>query len=101
MLGIMTRLFTFLLFGLVAGCSRTPEHTQGDLTPYLQWTQGTPVVIHLAATSPDGRIVDGVTARGTLFRVTPDEIRIRTDAQSESSGYASNLVRWVELDTHK
>jgi hypothetical protein len=96
----MTRVFTILILAVLAGCSQEPEHKRGDLTPYFQWTQGTPVVVHLATTRPNGELIKGAVARGTLVKVTPDEIRISTGAPN-TTGFDKDLVLWVEKDTKK
>lgn len=96
----MPRLSTILLFVLLAGCEREPQHTRGDLTPYLQWTQGTPVIIYLAATKPSGEIVKNARAQGAIIRVTPDAFFIR-DALGGTNGYDKNLVLWAEEDTSR
>lgn len=96
----MSRLFIICLLGAVAGCERAPEHTRGDLTPYLQWTQGTPVTVHLATTKPSGEIIKGAIARGTLVDVTTNVICIRTGAP-ETTGFDKDLVLWVEKDAQK
>ena len=96
----MARLFTISLFVILAGCSREPQHTRGDLTPYLQWTQGTPVIVHLASTRPDGELIKSAIDRGTLVRITPDAIFIE-DGPSHTNGFDKNLVLWVEKETTK
>ena len=98
----MARLFTILFFVVLVGCKREPQHTQGDLTPYLQWAPGTPVIIHLAATKLSGEIVKDATARGTLVRVTPDALFISAgEGPGSTNGFDKALVLWVEKDTQK
>lgn len=98
LLVIMTRIFAFVLLALAVGCDRTPPHARGDLSPYLQWTQGTPVVVHLAATKPSGDIIRGVTARGSLVRATPDALFL-ADGSGSTNGFDKDLILWAEMDT--
>ena len=63
----MTRFATFLLLLMVVGCGRD-SHKAGDLTPYLQLTQGTHVVVHVIATNPTASTTVERESRGhTLF----------------------------------
>lgn len=93
----MARLFTILSFIILAGCSREPQHTRGDLTPYAQWAPGTHVIVHLAATKPSGEIIKDVTAQGILVKVTSDALFVRDDLGS-TNGYDKDLVLWAEKD---
>jgi hypothetical protein len=96
----MTRILTFLLLVVAAGCGRAPEHARGNLTPYLQWTQGTPIIVHLAATKPSGEIIKSEIAQGSLVKVTPDALFI-SDALGGTNGFEKDLVLWAEKDTRK
>jgi hypothetical protein len=96
----MARLFAILFFVVLVGCKRESKHMQGDLTPYLQWKPGTPVIVHIAATRPSGEIFKGATAQGKLVKIAPDIIYI-TDGSGATNGFDKNLVLFVEQDTLK
>ena len=61
------------------------KQTQGDLTHYLQWTQGTPVTVYMHG-------VD--TASGTLVSVSHDTIQVR-DIGSNIVSCSKESVLWV------
>jgi hypothetical protein len=96
----MARLFPIMFFVVLVGCDREAQHTRGDLTPYLQWTQGTPVIVHLATTKPSGEIIKNATAQGKLVKVTPDALFI-SDGLGITNGFDKDLVLWAEKDTRK
>ena len=79
---------------------KVADGKRGDLTSYLHWTQGTPVIIHLATTNASGQIRDVGTVEGSLVFVTRNLIAFR-DASGNTSGFEKNVVSWVEKDTRK
>jgi len=60
--------------------------TEGDLTHYLQWTQGTPVTVYMHG-------VD--IASGTLVSVSHDTIQVR-DSGSNIVSCSKESVLWVD-----
>ncbi len=62
------------------------KQTAGDLTHYLQWTQGTPVTVNMFR---------GETASGTLVNVSRDVIQVR-DSGTNILSYGKDSVLWVE-----
>ena len=65
------------------------KQTEGDLTHYLQWTQGTPVTVNMSR---------GMMASGTLVNVSHDAIQVR-DSSSNTASYHKDSVLWVEKNT--
>lgn len=98
----MRRLLIILISVGIIGCERKPEHMRGDLTPYLQWTNGTPVVIHLAVTKLNGEVYEGgtLTTQGILVRIAPDAVFIR-GAGGSTNGFDKDMVVWMEKDSQK
>lgn len=76
------------------------KQTAGDLSHYLQWTQGTPVIVNLASKKLDGGFVEDMTAHGTLFTVSSDAIQVR-DRQGNTTSYDKDIVLWVERDVQR
>ena len=76
------------------------KQTAGDFSHYLQWTQGTPVIVNLASKKPNGEFVDDMTVHGTLFSVSSEAIQIR-DRQGNTTGYDKDIVLWVEREIHR
>ena len=62
------------------------KQTGGDLTHYLQWTQGTPVRVYMFG---------GETASGTLVNVSDDAIQVR-DSGTNKLSYDKDSILWVE-----
>src|SRR6266481_885037 len=62
------------------------EQTAGDLTHYLQWTQGTPVTLH---------ILRGETASGTLVNVSHEAILVGGTG-TNTLRYDKDSILWVE-----
>lgn len=62
------------------------KHTTGDLSHYLQWTQGTPVTVNMFR---------GMTASGTLVSVSLDAIQVR-ESGTNTARYDKDLILWVE-----
>ena len=62
------------------------KHTMGDLTHYLQWTQGTPVTVYMHG-------VD--RASGTLVSVSHDAIQVR-DSGTNIVSCNKDSILWVE-----
>ena len=62
------------------------KQTAGDLTHYLQWTQGTPVRVYMSR---------GETASGTLVNVSHDAIQVR-DSGTNTASYSKDSILWVE-----
>jgi|ERR1035441_5222801 hypothetical protein len=79
---------------------KVADGKRGDLSSYLDWTEGTPVIIHLAITNASGKIIDAGTVKGSLDLVTRNFICFR-DASGNTSGFDKNVVSWVEKDTRK
>lgn len=91
----MARLLTIFILIIAVGCESAPKYTRGDLTPYLRWTQGTPVIVYLVVRKPNGVILKGVDAEGKLVSVTPDTILIR-DALGNTNSFDKHSVLWME-----
>src|ERR1039457_3122192 len=62
------------------------KQTMGDLTHYLQWTQGTPVTVYMHG-------VD--RASGTLVSVSHDAIQVR-DSGTNTVSCSKDSILWVE-----
>ena len=62
------------------------KQTAGDLTHYLQWTQGTPVTVYMHGVE---------RASGTLLNVSPDAIQIR-ESGTNTPSYNKDSILWVE-----
>ena len=93
------RIFSFaVLVALASGCGKTSAAKSGDLSAYLNLTKGTPVIIHLEAKDTDGKSRDGVFARGTIYSISRDEVRIQVPSEKESIGYVKEIVQSIEID---
>jgi hypothetical protein len=62
------------------------KQTAGDLTHYLQWTQGTPVTVYMHGVE---------RGSGTLLNVSPDAIQIK-ESGTNTLSYDKNSILWVE-----
>ena len=65
------------------------KQTTGDLSHYLQWTQGTPVTVYMFR---------GMTASGTLVSVSNDAIQVR-DSGTNTASFHKDSVLWAERNT--
>jgi hypothetical protein len=65
------------------------KQTTGDLSHYLEWTQGTPVTVYMFR---------GMTASGTLVSVSQDAIQVR-DSSTNITTCDKDSVLWVERNT--
>ena len=62
------------------------KQTAGDLTHYLQWTQGTPVRVYMFGAE---------TASGTVVNVSHDAMQLRYNG-TNTVNYDKDSILWVE-----
>ena len=66
------------------------KQTEGDLSHYLQWTQGTAVTVYMHGVN---------RAAGSLVSVSPDSMQVR-DSDSNLVSCSKYSVLWVEKNIH-